>query len=115
ELARGEATKNDVSMRTQLADGLPLILGDRVQLQQVVLNLIINAIEAMSGVGEAARDLLISTAEAESNGVLVAVTDSGPGLESAGLDRLIYAFFTSQPASPRTGPSTCRPVLDAPT
>src|SRR5262252_2519492 len=113
ELARGEATKNDVSMRTQLADGLPLILGDRVQLQQVVLNLIINAIEAMSGLSEGARDLLISTAEAESNGVLVAVTDSGPGLESASLDRLFDAFYTTKPDGLGMGLSICRSIIDA--
>ena len=65
ELTRGEAVKNGVSIRTQFADGLPLIYGDRVQLQQVVLNLIINAIEAMSGVSEGARDLLVSAGKAE--------------------------------------------------
>ena len=62
ELTRGEAVKNGVSVRAQLADGLPLLHGDRVQLQQVVLNLIVNAVEAMSGVSEGARDLLVSTA-----------------------------------------------------
>ena len=83
ELTRGEAVKTGVSVRTQLADGLPLIHGDRVQLQQVNLNLIINAIEAMSGVGEGSRELLITTGPAEAAGVLVAVRDSGPGLTPA--------------------------------
>jgi PAS domain S-box-containing protein len=113
ELARGEAMKNDVSMRTQLADGVPFILGDRVQLQQVVLNLVINAIEAMSGPSEGARDLLISTGEAQSNGVLVAVTDSGPGLDASGLDRLFDAFYTTKPGGLGMGLSICRSIIDA--
>jgi C4-dicarboxylate-specific signal transduction histidine kinase len=113
ELARGEAMKNDVSMRIQLTDGLPLILGDRVQLQQVVLNLAINAIEAMSGVGKGGRDLLISTGEAQSKGVLVAVMDSGPGLDSASLDRLFEAFYTTKPGGLGMGLSICRSIIDA--
>ena len=79
ELTRGEADKNGVSVRTQLADGLPLIQGDRVQLQQVILNLIVNALQAMRGVSEGARELLISTATAELDGVLVAVCEFGSG------------------------------------
>ena len=78
-LTRGEVVKNGVSVQTQLAEGLPFIQADRVQLQQVILNLIINAVEAMSGVSEGSRELLIGTAEDGSNGVLVAVQDSGPG------------------------------------
>ena len=79
ELTRGETEKNGVSVRTQLADDLPLVQGDRVQLQQVILNLIVNAVQAMSGVGDGARELLISTGTAESDGVLVAVRDIGSG------------------------------------
>ena len=60
-LIRGEVMKNGISVQTQLMEGLPLVRGDRVQLQQVILNLFINAIEAMSGLGEGARELLIST------------------------------------------------------
>ena len=92
ELTRGETEKNDVSVRTQLADDLPLIQGDRVQLQQVILNLIVNAVQAMSGAGEGARELLISTGTAESDGVLVAVRDSGPGLPSSSIEHLFDAF-----------------------
>ena len=77
-LTRGEALKTGVAVRTELAGGLPLIHGDRVQLQQVMLNLIINAIEAMSGI-EAARELLISTAKGEAGDVRVAVRELGPG------------------------------------
>ena len=83
-LTRAEASKNGVSVRTQLAEGLPLIRADRVQLQQVIVNLIINAVEAMSGVGGGARELLISTGGNASNGVLVSLRDSGPGSEEFG-------------------------------
>ena len=96
ELTHGEALKNGVSVQTQLADGLPFIEGDRVQLQQVILNLIINAIEAMSSMSEGARDLLISTGTAGSDGVLVTVRDSGPGLSPATL---------SASSTPSTRPS----------
>jgi C4-dicarboxylate-specific signal transduction histidine kinase len=78
-LTRGEAVKNNVSVRTQLAEGLPPIQGDRVQLQQVILNLIINAVEAMSSVSEESRKLVIETNKDASGGVLVAVRDDGPG------------------------------------
>src|SRR5258705_477671 len=90
-LTRGEATKTGVSVQTDLADGLPLIYGDRVQLQQVILNLIINAIEAVSGVAETPRLLLISSGQAERGGVFVAVRGSGPGLDPASVDRLFNA------------------------
>jgi len=113
ELTRGEAVKNGVSVRTQLADGLPLIHGDRVQLQQVILNLIINAVEAISGVSEGVRDLLISTGKAESSGVLVAVKDWGPGLAPAGLERLFEAFYTTKPGGLGMGLSICRSIIDA--
>ena len=73
ELTRGEAVKNGVAVQTELADDLPRIEGDRVELQQVILNLVINAIEAMSGTSEGSRDLLISTGKAEPGGVLIAV------------------------------------------
>jgi C4-dicarboxylate-specific signal transduction histidine kinase len=81
-LTLGEVTKNGAVVRTQLADGLPLIQADRVQLQQVILNLIINAVEAMAGVGEGPRELLISTRTAATGDVRVAVRDSGPGVRS---------------------------------
>jgi PAS domain S-box-containing protein len=79
-LTQNEMANNSISVRTQLADALPAIQGDRVQLQQVILNLLINAIEAMSGTSERPRELLISTAKTDPEGVLVAVRDSGPGL-----------------------------------
>jgi C4-dicarboxylate-specific signal transduction histidine kinase len=112
-LTRGEAVKNGVSVQTQLAEGLPLIHGDRVQLQQVILNLIMNAVEAMSGISEGSRELLISTGKAESDGVLVAVRDSGPGLAPASLERLFDAFYTTKPGGLGMGLSICRSAIEA--
>jgi PAS domain S-box-containing protein len=113
ELTRGEAVKNGVSVQTDLAQGLPLIEGDRVQFQQVILNLIINAIEAVSGVGEGTRELLISTRKAEPNGVLVGVRDSGPGLAPATLERVFDAFYTTKPCGLGMGLSICRSIIEA--
>jgi PAS domain S-box-containing protein len=112
-LTRGEAAKTGVSVRTDLADGLPLIYGDRVQLQQVILNLIINAIEAMSGVAETPRALLISTGQAEPGGVLVAVRDSGPGLDPASLEHLFNAFYTTKSGGMGMGLAICRSIIEA--
>ena len=112
-LTRGEVVKNSVSVETQLAEGLPLIQGDRVQLQQVILNLIINAVEAMSGVSEGARELLISTAKAASDGAVVAVRDSGPGLAPANLERFFEAFYTTKPSGLGMGLSICRSIIEA--
>ena len=112
-LTRGEVTKNGISVQTQLAEGLPFIRGDRVQLQQVILNLIINAVEALSSVGEGPRELIISTAETESNGVLVAIRDSGPALTPASLERVFDAFYTTKPDGLGMGLSICRSIIEA--
>src|SRR5712672_3501530 len=111
-LTRTEAANNGVLVRTQLAEGLPPVQGDRVQLQQVILNLILNAIEAMSGVGEGARQLFISTGN-ESEGVLVEVQDTGPGLTPATLDLLFNAFYTTKPDGLGLGLSICRSIIEA--
>ncbi|MFZ0207666.1 MAG: ATP-binding protein, partial [Roseiarcus sp.] len=113
ELTRDEAQKNGVAVRTQLADGLPQIQGDRVQLQQVILNLIVNAVQAMSSVSEGARDLLISTGTAESDRVLVAVRDSGPGLPPSSAERLFEAFYTTKADGMGMGLSICRSMIEA--
>jgi PAS domain S-box-containing protein len=113
ELARGEAAKNGVWVRTELADGLPLIQGDRVQLQQVMLNLIINAVEAMSGVSGGPRELLISTGTSDTGDVRVAVRDSGPGLTPAALERLFEPFYTTKPGGLGLGLSICRSIIEA--
>ena len=113
ELTRAEAVKNCVSVQTDFADGLPLIEGDRVQLQQVILNLIMNAVEAMSGFSDGTRQLLIRTREAERGSVLVAVRDSGPGLEAATIERLFDAFYTTKPGGLGMGLSICRSIIEA--
>jgi len=112
-LTRGEVVQSGVSVRTQLAEGLPLIQADRVQLQQVILNLIINAVEAMSGLGEGSRELVISTGRDASNGVLVSLRDSGPGLDPASLERLFDAFYTTKSSGLGMGLSICRSIIEA--
>src|SRR5215471_3125583 len=112
-LARGEVVKNGVSVQTQLADGLSLIQGDRVELQQVVLNLIINAVEALSSVSEGSRELVITTGKGEPDGVLVVVRDSGPGLSSPCLERIFESFYTTQPGGLGMGLSICRSIIEA--
>jgi signal transduction histidine kinase len=84
-----------------------------VQLQQVILNLIINAVEAMSGMREGARELLIVTEKAESNGALVAVRDSGPGLDLKSVDRLFEAFYTTKVQGMGIGLTICRSIIEA--
>jgi C4-dicarboxylate-specific signal transduction histidine kinase len=113
EITRSEAVKNGVSMQTELADGLPLIQGDRVQLQQVMLNLIVNAVEATSGVSGESRELLISTRKTETGGVRVAVRDSGPGLTPAALEHLFEPFYTTKPSGLGLGLSICRSIIEA--
>jgi len=111
-LTHGEVVKNGVAVETRLADGLPLIQADRVQLQQVILNLIVNAVEAMSGVREGPRELLIRTGKDESGGVLVAVQDSGPGLSSEAGDRIFDAFYTTKASGIGMGLSICRSIVE---
>ena len=111
-LTRTEAANNSVSVRTQLAEGLPRVQGDRVQLQQVLLNLIINAIEAMRDVGEEERELFISTRN-EPDGVSVEVRDSGPGFAPETLERVFEAFYTTKPGGLGMGLSICRSIIEA--
>jgi PAS domain S-box-containing protein len=111
-LTRTEAANNSVSVRTHLAEGLPCVQGDRVQLQQVLLNLIINAIEAMRDVGEEERELLISTGN-EPDGVSVEVRDTGPGLSPESLSRLFEPFYTTKPEGMGMGLSICRSITEA--
>ena len=112
ELTRGEAMKYGISVLTELADHLPVVEADRVQLQQVLLNLIVNALEAM-GATKGPRELLISTGKVESSGVVVAVRDSGPGLEAAMLERVFESFYTTKPTGLGMGLSICRSIIEA--
>ena len=111
-LTRAEAANNGVSVRTQLVEGLPPVQGDRVQLQQVMLNLIINAIEAMRDVGQEKRELFISTRN-EPDGVSVEVRDSGPGFTPEALEHVFDAFYTTKPGGLGMGLSICRSIIDA--
>jgi len=111
-LTRTEAADNGVLVRTQFAEGLPPVQGDRVQLQQVMINLILNAIEAMSGVREGDRELLISTRN-EPDGVSVEVRDSGPGFAPVDPDRVFEAFYTTKPGGLGLGLSICRSIIEA--
>ena len=112
-LTRLATSEHSVLLKMRLSEGLPHILGDRVQLQQVILNLIMNAIEAMSEVSGGARELLISTSEAESGGVLVAIRDSGPGLPHANPERIFDAFYTTKSSGLGMGLSICRSIIEA--
>jgi signal transduction histidine kinase len=132
-LAQSEVQRNRVSLQTKLANDLPLMLGDRIQLQQVILNLLINAIEAMSGVREGRRELWVSSekvtgisgesqeakfadkalADAEWSHVLIAVRDSGPGLDPKALDHLFDAFYTTKPQGLGMGLAISRSIIEA--
>ena len=112
-MTRGEMFTNGVVVQTKLTDGLPRIRADRVQFQQVILNLIMNAIEAMSEIGEGPRELLIRTDETASEGVLVTVADSGPGLSPEGFERLFETFYTTKPSGLGMGLPICRTIIEA--
>ncbi|MEH2471805.1 C4-dicarboxylate-specific signal transduction histidine kinase [Nitrobacteraceae bacterium AZCC 2161] len=111
-LTRREAANNGISVRMQLAEGLPCVQGDRVQLQQVLLKLIINAIEAVRDIGEEERELLIGTRN-EPDGVSVEVRDTGPGFAPETLDHVFEAFYTTKPGGLGLGLSICRLIIEA--
>jgi signal transduction histidine kinase len=111
-LGQSVTVRNGVSVQARLGDGLLPVLGDRIQLQQVLLNLILNAAEAMSSIEEGARELLIST-EQDQTGVLVAVRDSGPGIDPGHLDRVFDAFYTTKSSGTGMGLSICRSIIHA--
>jgi PAS domain S-box-containing protein len=113
-LTRSEASANGILVQMQLAEGLPLIHGDRVQLQQVILNLILNAVEAMRSVDDAApHELSISTEPIGADEVLVAVRDSGPGIDPEHLERVFDSFYTTKPNGMGLGLSICRAMVEA--
>jgi C4-dicarboxylate-specific signal transduction histidine kinase len=112
-LTHSEAVKTGVTVGTQLAGELPRIQCDRVQLQQVMLNLIVNAIQSMSGVEDGNRELHISTVSIEPEGVCVAVRDTGHGLRPESLPRLFEPFYTTKPDGMGMGLSICRSIIEA--
>jgi PAS domain S-box-containing protein len=132
-LAQSELQRNRVSLQTRLAADLPPVMGDRIQLEQVMLNLVVNAIEAMSGVAEDLRELRVSSekfvevagkseegtsagrvfADAEGSHVLISVQDSGPGVDPKSLDRLFDAFYTTKPQGMGMGLAISRSIIEA--
>jgi PAS domain S-box-containing protein len=112
-LTRAVMSEHNVRSKMQLSEGLPSIFGDKVQLQQVILNLIMNAIEAMGGVSGRSRDLLISTSKAEPDGVMIAVGDTGPGLPQANPERVFKSFYTTKANGLGMGLSICRSIVEA--
>jgi PAS domain S-box-containing protein len=113
ELTRSELVRKGISLQTEFARGLPSIRGDRIQLQQVILNLIMNAAEAISDASEHSCDLLIGTAADKPGGVRVEVRDSGPGLSQDSLGRLFDPFYTTKRGGMGMGLSICRSIIEA--
>src|SRR4029077_6210792 len=111
-LLRHELTRNRVSLRTDLVPDLPYVLGDRVQLQQVMLNLMMNGIDAMSTITDRPRELLIKSAE-HSDGVLIQVQDSGPGIDPRQTDHIFEPFFTDKPEGIGMGLSISRSIVES--
>jgi PAS domain S-box-containing protein len=112
EMVQSAITKNGVLGRTALKE-LPLLHGDRVQLQQVVLNLVLNAVEAMSSVEKGSRELEISTKQPKAGEILVAVRDSGPGIDPERLDQVFAPFYTTKNSGIGMGLSICRSIITA--
>jgi signal transduction histidine kinase len=102
-----------VSLRTELAPALPMILGDRVQLQQVITNLVMNGVEAMHPTTDRPRELMIRSQQDEEHRVLVTVTDSGVGISAENADRLFNPFFTTKSSGLGMGLSICRSIVEA--
>jgi signal transduction histidine kinase len=102
-----------VSLRMELALALPMIAGDRVQLQQVIINLVMNGIEAMQSVTDRPRELVIRSGLDETQQVLVSVTDCGVGISAENADRLFNAFFTTKSSGMGMGLSICRSIMEA--
>jgi PAS domain S-box-containing protein len=132
-LSQGEIKSNHISLQIRLADGLPLVTGDRIQFQQVILNLVLNAIQAMSGTTEGRREMQVSSekvsakhsgyklenseqsglANVEWSHVLVTVRDSGPGLDAQLVNRLFEAFYTTKPQGLGIGLTISRSIIEA--
>ncbi|HYY58394.1 MAG TPA: PAS domain-containing protein, partial [Pyrinomonadaceae bacterium] len=112
-LSLGELKGNRVILRSELADKLPLVAGDRVQLQQVILNLLRNASDAMSGVEDRPRQMLIRTEQDDTDRVRLSVKDSGVGFEPETVDRLFQAFYTTKTDGMGIGLSVSRSIIEA--
>jgi signal transduction histidine kinase len=108
-----ELMNHQVSLQIELAPTLPTIIGDRVQLQQVIINLVMNGTEAMQSVMDRPRELVIRSRQDETQQVLVSVTDCGVGISAENADRLFSAFFTTKSSGMGMGLSICRSIVEA--
>jgi len=111
-LLRGEAMRYAISVHTELASDLPPVMGDRVQLQQVVMNLMINSIDAMK-VADGTRELAIKSQRAENEHLVVSVSDTGVGLPPGQADQIFNAFFTTKPHGTGMGLRICRSIVES--
>jgi C4-dicarboxylate-specific signal transduction histidine kinase len=112
-LTQTEMQRNGVRWRSQLAVDLPLVSADRVQLQQVLINLIVNAVEAMAGTGEGPRELAIASGVVDREGLLIEVQDTGPGFDPEKLDRFFQSFYTTKPGGVGMGLAISRSIVEA--
>ncbi|MGY4412112.1 C4-dicarboxylate-specific signal transduction histidine kinase [Bradyrhizobium sp. LB7.1] len=112
-LVRAELAKNDVWVQTRRTEALPLVRADRVQVRQVILNLITNAIEAMSEINEGDRELLISARTDDSNNVVVTFRDTGLGVDPNSADRVFEAFYTTKSEGMGMGLAICHSIIEA--
>src|SRR6266849_3173118 len=110
-MVQSAIAKNGISFSTRLMDGLVPVQGDRVQLQQVLVNLILNAVEAMSSIEDGTRELSIRTEQSQTGGILVAVHDSGPGIDSVNLERVFEPFYTTKTNGIGMGLSICQTII----
>jgi PAS domain S-box-containing protein len=111
-LARGEIKRNGVALETELYERLPAIWADRIELQQVILNLVMNGVEAMDAVMDRAREMVIRSSARGSDEVLVAVQDSGVGIDSQDLDKIFDTFYTTKPLGMGMGLAISRSIVD---
>jgi PAS domain S-box-containing protein len=112
-IVRGELDKNQVLLESKLSDQLPSITANRTQLQQVILNLVVNAVDAMSSVADRKRILIVRSDMSESNHVLITVEDSGTGIEPSNKDRIFDAFFSTKAQGMGMGLSVCRSIIES--
>jgi len=111
-LVRTEVLRHQVSLRVELAPAMPLVLADRVQLQQVIINFVMNGIEAMASVEDRPRELVVRSGPHDGDDVLVAVQDAGVGIDPKNVDQLFSAFFTTKPGGMGMGLSISRSIIE---